>query len=203
MALERHEKEKREGAVIETCQGIQPMFEAFYLEALAYAAGRADAAFDRFSEALGTDRTGAEIVATVHEALAHAAALSRFFWPAGNAGALAAARATKLRAAFGLSESSALYGRDLRNALEHFDERLDQYLLEDHVGYFFPSPIVGDSRMAEDQLGHIFRLVDPDREVFVLLGQSYEFGPIRQEILDVMKNAREMSDAGSRLRAST
>jgi len=138
----------------------------------------------------------------ITEALTHAAALSRFFWPVGNAGALAAARAAKLRTAFGLSESSALYGRDLRNALEHFDERLDQYLLEDHVGYFFPSPIIGDSRMAEDQLGHIFRLVDSDREVFVLLGRPYEFGPVRQEILDVMKNTREMSDAGSLLRTS-
>lgn len=200
MTLDRTELKKRESAVIETCQGIQPMFEAFYLEALTYAAGRANAAFDRFSEVLETDRAGAEIVASVHEALTHAAALSRFFWPAANAGLLAAARGAKLRTAFGLSESSALYGRDLRNALEHFDERLDQYLLDDHVGYFFPSPIVGDSRMADDQLGHIFRLVDPKTEVFVLLGQAYEFGPVRLEIREVLESAREMSGAGSRLR---
>jgi len=37
-----------------------------------------------------------------------------------------------------INESSPLYSRDLRNSLEHFDERLDDYLRNDIVGILLP-----------------------------------------------------------------
>ncbi|MBL7406354.1 hypothetical protein INQ30_29005, partial [Escherichia coli] len=69
------------------------------------------------------------IFATVQEALTHAGALSRFFWPVKKDSLLAAARGEKLREAFALTDASPLKWRRLRNAFEHFDEDLDRYLI--------------------------------------------------------------------------
>jgi hypothetical protein len=105
----------------------------------------------------------------------------------------------KLRAAFSIKESSPLFDRELRNTLEHFDERLDEFLLEDIVGPAFPSPLVGSADLADEQLGHIFRLVDPDAEIFVLLGKKYPFGSSRQAVAELYYNATDLLDNGGRL----
>lgn len=190
---------RREELVATRSGGIEPMFEAFYLQSIIYAAGRASEAFRRYDEAVDREESDAVIVATVHEALTHAAGLSRFFWPARTAGILGAARGAKLLAGFGLDEQSPLYDRALRNALEHHDERLDRFLLQDVVGHFFPGPLVGSAELADDQLGHIFRLVDPREEVFVLLGEKHPFGTLRQSVEGVLESAVQMDNEGGRL----
>ena len=182
---------KRAAQVADKYDGILPMYEAFYIEALMYSAGRAQAAFMRFDEAIASADDAATIVAIAHEALSHVAALSRFFWPARGK-PLHDARAQNLREALGLDETSPLASRDLRNALEHFDERLDLFLLEDMAGYFFPDPIIADASLSDDVLGHIFRLVDPATETFVLLGEKYSFGPMRVAVNDVLRKLRGM-----------
>jgi hypothetical protein len=68
-------------------------------------------------------------VATVQEGLAHAASLSGYFWPMKTGGERATARGERLRKAFNLTDESPLRSRSLGNAFEHFDERLDRFLL--------------------------------------------------------------------------
>jgi hypothetical protein len=197
--MDEAERARRETIIIEECGGIQPQFEAFYIESIVYAAGRADDAFERFDEALGAEEsTAAEIVALAKEALTHTAGLSRFFWPARTKG-VAAVRGEKLRTAFGITDSSPLQDRSLRNALEHFDERLDKFLLEDRVGYFFPGPVIGDASLGDVTYGNIFRLVDPKTEQFVLFGEAHPFGPVRKIVADMLARAKGMSESGGRL----
>ena len=196
--LDEAEKAKRGAMIAEHCDGIHPPFEAFYIHSILYAADRAENAFQRFDEAVDTSANPGLIVATVQEALTHAAAISRFFWPMGRTD-LAKARGRKLRDAFGVDETSPLRHRKLRNAFEHFDEDLDSFLLEDRVGYFFPSPLVDDHHLADDELGNIFKLVDPAAGICVLLGEKYEFGRIRAEVQRILTDALAMDAAGSRL----
>lgn len=191
----------REQIVVKECGGIVPMFEAFYIESLLYAAGRAIEAFRRYDRARDDKEHDAAIVANVHEALAHTAAVSRFFWLSRET-PVAVARAQKLRDAFGLNDSSPLHKRELRDALEHYDERLDKFLLQDMVGYFFPEPLVGSASLNDDQLRRIFRLVDPDTEEFILLGKKYSFGPMRRAVEDVFAQTSRMSANGARLSAT-
>jgi len=186
MAQSDEERRERENYVVNQSDGILPMYEAFYIEALTYCAGRARSAFQRFDRALTDEQDQAAIVATAHEALSHVAALSRYFWPAREK-PLHFARAKKLREALGIDETSPLADRGLRNALEHFDERLDTFLIQDLVGYMFPGPLVGEASLSDDALGHIFRLVDPASQVFVLLGERYEFGPMRVAVDDMLE----------------
>lgn len=86
-------------------------------------------------------------ISLVQEAIGHAAALSRYFWPVWYPGklnkthpyqaALRKKRGEKLISAFGMEEDSPIHNRDLRNAWEHFDENLDDYLLKNDAGHFF------------------------------------------------------------------
>lgn len=196
--LSKTELQRRTKIVVGDYGGILPMFEAFYLEAIKYAARSAIDAFDRYEAAIMQGNNAASAVANVHEALMHAGAVSRFFWPIRNDG-ITAARAVKLREAFGITDESPLFNRELRNALEHFDERLDGFLLDDTVGAIFPGPIVGSAELAEDELGHIFRLVDPQIDIFVLFGKKYEFEPIREAVNVVFHIADDCDARGGRL----
>jgi hypothetical protein len=179
--LDKAELERRAHLTVTECDGIQPPYVAFYIEAIYYAAERAAAAFQRFTESAKAGKSASDIVASVHEALGHAAAMSRFFFPIEKK-ALPRARAARLRQLFAVGNGSALQDRNLRNALEHFDERLDEYLLADIAGYIFPDPMVEDADLADEELGHIFRLVDPQTETFVLLGKKHLFGAMRSEV---------------------
>lgn len=190
---------RRERIVAEELDGIDPMFEAFYLEAIVYAAGRAVKAFDRYDAAISEGKDEAAIVSNAHEALSHSAAVSRFFWPARSKNQIHQRRAEKLRKAFGVPDNSPLCARDLRNALEHFDERLDEYLLRDITGYVFPAPMVSTASVADEELGHVFRLVDPSAEVFVLFGNKYAFSGIREAVTSIYNRAKESSDTVGRL----
>lgn len=198
MNISDDERRKREKFVISQEDGIFPMYEAFYIEAILYSAGRAMDAFQRFDKAVRESAVAADIVATAHEALTHIAGLSRFFWPARDKD-LHNARARKLREAFQLDDKSALYDRQLRNALEHFDERLDEFLLQDLAGHFYPSPIVGSLSM-EGPTDTMFRMVDPEKEIFALLGQKYSFGYLRSAVDDIYSKAQAMEGSGSILR---
>jgi len=171
-----------------------------------YTADRVLEAFERYDRLREEGASAPDQVSAVHEALGHAAALSRYFWPSGAGPrsraplrALTAARAAKLRSAFDLTEASPLKDRALRDALEHFDERLDHYLLTSDAGQYIPVPRVGDSTDLPDALTHIFKLVDPATETFVILDRKFPFGPVRREATRILLAARRMSKTGDRL----
>ncbi|OJI46505.1 hypothetical protein VVS316_03122 [Vibrio vulnificus] len=152
MNIDNEEKERRAKIVVDDCGGIQFAQEAFYIHSILYSAGRCVEAFERYEQLKREDISPTYLVAIVQEAVGHAAALSRYFWPTEkhkksivNQLDLRSKRGEKLRTAFSLDESSVLFNRDLRNAWEHFDERLDQYLLTHMAGaaalsrYFWPT----------------------------------------------------------------
>lgn len=79
--LDKPTRERREAVIVEQYDGIYPVYEAFYINSIIYAADRAESAFQRFESAAADAKQAALIVATIQEALTHAGALSRFFWP--------------------------------------------------------------------------------------------------------------------------
>jgi hypothetical protein len=91
-------------------------------------------------------------------------------------------RGEYLRQQHSVTDDSPLHNRALRNAWEHFDEKLDTYLISNVAGYFFPNPIAGSHTLADDPIGRIFKLIDTENECLVLLGEKYFFAPIRVEV---------------------
>lgn len=195
MEIDDAELRRRESILVDQCNGIQPMCEVFYIFAIYYSADRALAALDRFWLANQISKSEAEIVSSAQEALTHSAALSRFFWPSQNSKfkKLNDARASRLRQAFSLDDSSELKSRGLRDALEHFDERLDIFLMKNIAGEMFPTPIVARHEYADNETQRFFRLVDPEQMVFVLFGEKYAFGQIMIEVSQIFSQAQDMT----------
>jgi hypothetical protein len=197
--LDESTQKQRETIVTEQYGGIFSAYEAFYIHSIIFAADRSEEAFQRFEKAAGASDSPEFIVASVQEALTHAGALSRFFWPMKKGSPLTAARGKRLCDAFGLDDASPLRSRNLRNGFEHFDEDLDRFLLRCPVGYFFPGPLVDDHRLDDEAITNIFKLVDPEDWVCVLLGEKFEFRPIRREVQRVLIRALAMDAHGGRL----
>ncbi len=202
------ELEKRASLVVADYGGIIPYVEAFYIHSIIYSASRCLDSFERYDQLKEGGGSADELISIVQEAVGHSAALSRYFWPSPqgrkkqpNLSTMKEKRGEKLRLVFQLDESSALYNRELRNAWEHFDERLDSYFLENDAGFFFPSCIFDDHSLADDPVGHIFKLLDIESECLVLLGQKYFFSPIRDAVRSVLEIALEADENGSRLSA--
>ena len=90
-------------------------------------------------------------------------------------------RGEYLREKFEVGDNSPLENRDLRNSIEHFDERLDIYLEDGIVGHIFPSLIL-DEPEETDVPHHIFRAYYLKEGIFQVLGERYKIQPIVEEI---------------------
>lgn len=184
-------------------EGISPPCEIFYVHSLDYSASRCLEAFERYEDAKKEDSEPELLISNVQEAIGHAASLSRYFWPSprGKKSEVRKLRGKKLRKAFMLSEASPLYDRELRNAWEHFDERLDDYMLENLGGLFLP--VSAASTLEEIELvtgyAHIFKMIVPQDDCLILLGGKYFFAPIKVEVERVSKLAKEIINGTGRL----
>ncbi|KKU20663.1 MAG: hypothetical protein UX31_C0033G0021 [Candidatus Nomurabacteria bacterium GW2011_GWA1_46_11] len=187
---------------IKQAGGILPVFEVFYLESIKYAADRANVAFKRFKDALPQrDNNPSLIVASAQEALTHTGTLSKFFWPVRDNG-ISFQRGRKLCKVFGLTEASPLKSRDLRNTLEHFDEKLDIYLKKYPTGAIFPDPQIGSVDITTTPIIHVFRMVDTNKLSFVLFDKTYEFGPLVNLIEEILVQTEEMIKEGGRFKSN-
>jgi hypothetical protein len=185
--------------------GCLPYHEIFYIRSIRFSANRALGAFNRYYEAIkvpaAAERTE-EIVFALQEALGHCAAVSRYFSPVSDE-QLALARAKTLRAAFELHDNDPLLNgvRLIRNAIEHFDERLDHFCSRDPVGAIFDL-IVGSEDLADEQVTHVLRLVDPASQIIILFGKKYPFAGLHRSIERIHGIASMMDREGGRLRSS-
>lgn len=171
--------------------GIAGYQRIFYHVSIQYSVNASFESFKRYDSALAQNHPDkATIVNPVHDALGHAAAVSRYFWNYSSDRVykkLHKARASKLRKMYELDDSSALNNRDLRNTLERFDERLDQFLLKELAGMHIPTPSVGTYEPGDNDLNRIYKMVDPDKEIFVIFNEPYDFGEIRKAIEELKR----------------
>ena len=125
------------------------------------------------------------------------AALSRYFWPAREREPHTS-RAHRLRRGLQVEDDSPLRDRELRNQMEHFDERLDLYVQDGVVGSIHPAyvgPFPGEPEVPT----HLFRAYYTDQGVFEVLGHRYKMQPIVDEIAAIHGRLRACCEAGFRI----
>lgn len=186
---------------------IQPPHEAFYIDCLLWHTASAKRSIFfvlRWLELVRKDieRAKKESKAVLFEELQNiiqqGGATSRYFWPSrAGAQAVHESRARDLRLALDVHEDSPLFDRELRNSLEHFDERLDTYLAAQPVGIFDPDDINYDTPASDVPL-HTFKAFYTVPEVFVLLGVRHKMAPLMNELLRL--HSRLMSAKASHYR---
>lgn len=206
MEIKENELIRRAEIVNNSFEGIIPYHEVFYLESILYSAERSLAAFERYEKLLNKKENPSLLISTLQEAIGHAGALSRYFWISGlgyrttkELKKLKSNRAKKLREKFNLTEDSPLKERSLRDAWEHFDERLDIFLITNDTGYFFPAPILDSHTLADEPEGRIFKLLDTKSHCLILLNKKYFFKKIKEEVKKVYDYALKANENGGRL----
>jgi hypothetical protein len=96
------------------------------------------------------------------------------------------------------TDDNPLKSRNLRNAIEHFDEKLDDYLSARIVGYVFPQ-FFGSLPKSGGTPGHFFRAYYIDVGQFELLGKRYEVEPLAKELLRLNEALAKCDREGGRL----
>lgn len=192
MDFSKKELERRSQIVTEDNNGCLPMHMPFFTSSIRYSANCALQSFNKYDNLLKEDVSGFELISEIQEAITHVGALSRFYWPSSMGKkdqfhAQKMARGKQLRNRYGISDDSPISDRKLRNAWEHFDEKLDIYLLTNDTGAFFPDPILNSHTLADDENGRVFKLLDIKNECLVLLGKKFFFKPIRDEVEGIFK----------------
>lgn len=142
-----------------------------------------------------------EIFRTLHSLLTHASNVSKLLWPAPSQGeskgkfkSPRSIRAEELRKFLGLPENNhPLKSRSIRNHLEHFDERLDQWqknsvrknFIQDNIG---PLGSIGDF----DE-GDIMRWYDPATKQMIFCGESFDIQQIVSGICDTLERCKHVT----------
>ncbi|HDU6243222.1 hypothetical protein ACU62R_23965 [Klebsiella aerogenes] len=175
---------------------IWPPHQVFYIQSMLFNTTSALQAVDRASKyiqaisegKLGPQDRKDELLDCLQNFINHSAAIARYFFPSmiGGKGEkiLHKNRAEFLRQIFDVTESSPLHDKKLRNAIEHFDERLDIYLEGGIVGNIFPSLILNKPEET-DVPHHIFRAYYLNDGIYQVLGERHNVQPILDEVMRV------------------
>jgi hypothetical protein len=159
---------------------MKPEFEKAYLNELLIQSEYARTSVGRMNEML-TEGNPAPFFREAQGFLSHAAAISRILWPPQVKGRAKNTRAKDrgehLRAVLGVSDNHPLRTRTLRDHLEHFDERLDQWsqetthgvIIDLCIGPALPAFFQG----AAVDRGDFLRVYEPDRQVFTFRGDEF------------------------------
>ncbi|HEY8965294.1 MAG TPA: hypothetical protein VIM58_02550 [Candidatus Methylacidiphilales bacterium] len=179
---------------------IFPPFEAFYLDGLRFCVESALKSAFRIEKTLQKfDREQNEgllspLLNEAQNIALQAAGTSRFFWPAGKK---YKQRGEFLRKVFEIEEESALKNRQLRNAMEHFDEYLDDYLANVVCGIFLPS-YVGRTLVDDGIPSHVFRAFYIDTAELKILGCSLPLMPLVNELQKIYRLIEQFDSQGRR-----
>ena len=137
------------------------------------------------------------IIDTVQNIINHAASISRYFWPSSTQN-IHKKRGQKLRDSFHIEESNPLKNRDVRNFIEHFDEKLDLYISKGICGNVIPS-YVGPEKLDNGVANYFFRSFYTDKCIFKVLDLKYEIPSIINELIRIHLLLEKFRDEGGRL----
>jgi hypothetical protein len=184
---------------------IWPQHEIFYIEAMLFHTRQACASIDFVADliqrlsrqrkaGIAPDFDCSIALDHVQNIVFRAAAISRYFWPSRRA---YDSRGSHLRASFGIQDDSVLRNRSLRDAAEHFDERLDEYLKEGITGYIIPEWF---GALQEHEVHtHYFRAYFINTGHLRILDQEFFVQPLVEEVVHLHNLLVSFQENGGRI----
>jgi len=168
---------------------IWPLSFALYVEAMLFSTHSSLHSAQRVADFLEGKKgtyTPEGVLDEVQNIVTHAAMLSRYFWPArdepkGGPSKLHRKRGQYFRKRFKVATGNPLEGRELRNMIEHFDEKMDVAFQCGAVGHIFPAyvdPFPGEAEAPR----YFFRAFFTDTLEFEILQKRYPLQPIVEEL---------------------
>lgn len=178
---------------------MEPLERKVYLNEICLQCDFARQSFEQLTSSHGPEE---EFFRASHSFLVHAANVSRLIWPPQplrfpkvsfeSRRRMAEERGKELRRLLCMPESSAdhlLGNRDLRNFLEHFDHRLDQFLQEKKPAFFadlIVRPLITDIDVPLDVCLRVFATLDVE---FVFLGTRFALRPLAEALTGIRETA--------------
>lgn len=163
-----------------------PPYQFFYIESMLTICQSAVASYLRIQEE-DENLSINEYLNDWQNIIQQSAALSRYFWPTPifrrdkkERNEIHQTRGEYLREIFYINDNSPLRSRELRNSIEHFDERIDLYLHGNVAGDFFPNYVGG--KPLNNKTKKFFRAYFTDTQEFEVLGKAFPVVPIVEEI---------------------
>lgn len=118
--------------------------------------------------------------------LAAAAMISKLLWTKRTND-----RGPILRAKLQIGEIPVLKSREVRNGLEHFDERLDRYFSEGHRNIYDQNILDRDQIVVGGKTPMHLRLIDPKKGTISVLEDEVSIQELFDAIVDVTKRAKD------------
>ena len=170
--------------------------ERIYLHELVTQCEYAVAAVQRMNALLASrENVTAEFFREASDFLQHTSAASRLLWPPGGSDKVRRERANTrgdhLRISLGIDGDHVLRSRRLRDHLEHYDERIDDWaetspnknIVDNMIG---PRSAIGGDAIRD---ADIMRLYDPSTKKFVFRGESLDIQELVSGLIDVRARA--------------
>ncbi|MEE9384559.1 MAG: hypothetical protein V3V08_14235 [Nannocystaceae bacterium] len=152
------------------------------------------AAVERMNTALASKERAVVFFQHAQAFILHAGAVSRVFWPPRIRNAArwktARSRGEHFRHQFGISSPHILEDRSLRNHIEHFDERLDEWASSlTSRGILVDLNLMPLAAIGGISPKNIFRQYDPQAKIFYFQGKAFDIQPMAAAISEVLKLA--------------
>ena len=115
----------------------------------------------------------------------HSANISKIIWPSKEE------TRSEILEALGLPSELSLRNRRLRNHLEHYDERLEEWYRESKYHIYVDLNLVPPNAIAGIDPRDMLRNLDPTTLRFLFRGEEYDLKRLYQEIDTIHKKATE------------
>jgi hypothetical protein len=175
---------------------MDTFIERIYLHELITQCENAVAAVQRMNALLASQQNvAAEFFREASDFLQHTSAASRLLWPPGSSDKVrrerANARGDQLRASLGIDGDHVLRSRRLRDHLEHYDERIDEWvetsanknIVDNMIG---PRSVIGGDAVKDTD---IMRLYDPSTKKFIFRGEAFDVQELVNGTIDIRDRA--------------
>lgn len=177
-------------------KSVLPPQNLFYYYSIYYSAECSLTAFEKYRFLLNERSEAFYLISSLQEAVGHAANLSWYFFNVGGnrkpkeISEFIKKRSNDLKIEFEISDNSILKDRELRNMFEHFDEKLDIFLLNTLAGTFYPTPRLGNIKnINKYEIDKNFKMLDIENSCLVLFNKFFYFEEIEKEVMKVYEIA--------------
>lgn len=149
----------------------------------------------------------AEVFRQTHSFLTHASNISRLFWPpkakpqkgeekssADRRAAFTEMRGTTLRKLFDLEDRNPLKNRTLRDHLEHYDERLDQWSNTSRSHNIASDTIGPQNAIVGLEPTDTMRWFDPTRNSLCFRGEEFKIEPFASAVNQIFLQAKTIEE---------
>jgi hypothetical protein len=186
---------------------IVPVYEVFYIECIRIASLAAINSWERLNEIVSSETLlksdGLDLIDLAENIINQAAILSKYFYPPrsqGSKNVIHRLRGEKLRSSYLIDDSNPLKDRTFRDFIEHFDEKLDEFLNGTVAGNIIPPKRLFWKSEDISEVTFLFKAFIVSEFKYISLSREIYLPPLMEEVYRIYNLSLDYLHNGGRLR---